>query len=312
MASQFLALLLLSRLLGAALGWQNDYDQVHKYECPSGQSLYRIQSIHSNHYEDRRWQWTCRDDPALVGVNLCSWLMNVNEWDGVLNWSCPKNYPIVAGTTSDHDNFREDRRFSYKCCRGSVPHAYTCRRVQCLTTNTINTYDSEMDYSAPEGYHVDGFYSQHDNHYEDRMWQVKICKTSCVCEPGFASQFCATDVDECESAPCKNGASCYDKVNDFACSCRPGFSGKDCGVFVDDCANTPCRNGGTCTDLVNNFVCTCPAGFEGYTCDTNVDDCAKKPCLNGGTCVDRVNDFNCFCLAGFGGKDCSYRCNSGC
>lgn len=32
-------------------------------------------------------------------------------------------------------------------------------------------------------------------------------------------------INECDSSPCLNGASCYDEDNSFTCICAPGFSG---------------------------------------------------------------------------------------
>ena len=36
------------------------------------------------------------------------------------------------------------------------------------------------------------------------------------------------DIDECKSAPCKNGATCIDKINSYECKCPPGFIGDNC------------------------------------------------------------------------------------
>ena len=36
------------------------------------------------------------------------------------------------------------------------------------------------------------------------------------------------DVDECVLNPCKNGASCKDKVNGYKCQCKAGYSGTNC------------------------------------------------------------------------------------
>ena len=37
-----------------------------------------------------------------------------------------------------------------------------------------------------------------------------------------------SDVDECVSQPCKNGAICIDKINAYECKCAPGYAGKHC------------------------------------------------------------------------------------
>ena len=40
--------------------------------------------------------------------------------------------------------------------------------------------------------------------------------------------FFVTDVNECSNKPCKNGATCSDKVNDYTCVCAVGFTGHTC------------------------------------------------------------------------------------
>ena len=39
-----------------------------------------------------------------------------------------------------------------------------------------------------------------------------------------------TDIDECSSNPCTNGAVCVDKVNHYICTCPPGFTGAQCDI----------------------------------------------------------------------------------
>ena len=36
------------------------------------------------------------------------------------------------------------------------------------------------------------------------------------------------DTDECASSPCKNDASCIDRVNKYNCSCAIGYEGINC------------------------------------------------------------------------------------
>ena len=35
-------------------------------------------------------------------------------------------------------------------------------------------------------------------------------------------------MDNCANAPCANGGTCMDAVNDYTCKCAPGYTGKDC------------------------------------------------------------------------------------
>lgn len=36
---------------------------------------------------------------------------------------------------------------------------------------------------------------------------------------------------------------------------------------VDECASNPCQNGATCNDQVNGYTCTCSGGWTGTICD---------------------------------------------
>ena len=47
---------------------------------------------------------------------------------------------------------------------------------------------------------------------------------------------------------------------------------------IDDCESDPCENNATCTDGVNNYTCTCMAGYEGYNCSIGkLDHCPPIP-----------------------------------
>ena len=37
-----------------------------------------------------------------------------------------------------------------------------------------------------------------------------------------------SDIDECISAPCMNGATCSDDVNGYSCNCTSGYIGDNC------------------------------------------------------------------------------------
>lgn len=128
-----------------------------------------------------------------------------------------------------------------------------------------------------------------------------------------------TDVDECASGPCVNGATCDDSISNtdldldvFSCSCATGFFGDLCDAATDECSSTPCVNHGTCNDGDNAYTCTCGAGFEGDNCDTDIDECASSPCQNSGTCDDsstaqhgvEPGQFLCTCAASFHGDTC--------
>ena len=97
---------------------------------------------------------------------------------------------------------------------------------------------------------------------------------------------CDTDIDECMSSPCKNGATCADSNNAswmdasnvthnvsldaFACHCAPGWINGICqpGVFVQKTDVALCKK------------------YEGAVCDVDVDECNSSPCKNAGKCSD--------------------------
>ena len=70
----------------------------------------------------------------------------------------------------------------------------------------------------------------------------------------LAGDRCRINIDECESDPCQNNATCDDGVNGYTCACPPGLSGPLCEINVDECESTPCLNGGRCMDAINKWV----------------------------------------------------------
>jgi hypothetical protein len=151
-----------------------------------------------------------------------------------------------------------------------------------------------------------------------------------MCPAGWSGVTCQTDVDECSSQPCANGATCVDAINYFTCSCVAGFSGSNWYVLcrlsvalksqtavcslcsqteINECQSQPCLNGGTCVDQINRFDCQCVAGYTGAQCQTDVNECSSQPCRNGATCVDLVNAYACTCVLGLTGTMCQTNLN---
>lgn len=126
----------------------------------------------------------------------------------------------------------------------------------------------------------------------------------CHCLDGYMGSYCNTEINECDSAPCQNGAQCKDLIGSYQCQCAKGFQGQNCELNVDDCRPNPCQNGGTCHDLVDNFSCSCPSGTLGLICEINLPDCLSDSCHNNGTCTDKVGAFECRCPPGFVGPRC--------
>jgi len=40
---------------------------------------------------------------------------------------------------------------------------------------------------------------------------------------------------------------------------------------IDECASNPCQNGATCNNLQNQYTCTCAGGWQGTHCELGDD-----------------------------------------
>lgn len=119
---------------------------------------------------------------------------------------------------------------------------------------------------------------------------------SCSCAPGWTSQFCDSEINECESAPCQNGGVCVDKIASYACACPMGFTGLNCEEEILKCENSPCKNNALCLMEEGVPVCYCVPDYHGERCELQYDECQLGPrCLNGGVCIDGIDSFSCSC-----------------
>ncbi|KAL4237626.1 hypothetical protein ACF0H5_002340 [Mactra antiquata] len=114
-----------------------------------------------------------------------------------------------------------------------------------------------------------------------------------------------TDINECDSNPCMNGATCSDLFNEYLCECADGYTGTNCQIDINECDFQDCLNGGTCIDTVGVAVCDCKPDIN--ECDFqdclngDINECDFQDCLNGGTCIDTVGVAVCDCKLGFTG-----------
>ena len=47
----------------------------------------------------------------------------------------------------------------------------------------------------------------------------------------FSSKF--ADIDACQTKPCHNGGSCFDRFEGYICACPEGFAGVNCEIGED-------------------------------------------------------------------------------
>ena len=73
-----------------------------------------------------------------------------------------------------------------------------------------------------------------------------------------------TDIQDCGDALCSGNGLCYEVAGDgVVCSCNIGYSGTVCETDINECESQPCKNTGTCRDGVNEYKCGCSTSFIG-------------------------------------------------
>ncbi|XP_032233066.1 hemagglutinin/amebocyte aggregation factor-like [Nematostella vectensis] len=154
--------------------WVNYYDNRATFSCPSGQSVYKIQSQYSTCHNDRVWKYKCRSNPALQRDSYCSWSDWVNDYDNqMVIFHCPLS-GFITGFDSYHSNSYHDRKFRFRCCNDF--HYF--KRYQCTITSYQSSWRSKFSFSVPSGYYLSGLTSVNNNYYEDRRWKYEYCKTT--------------------------------------------------------------------------------------------------------------------------------------
>ncbi|KAG9477942.1 hypothetical protein GDO78_013110, partial [Eleutherodactylus coqui] len=88
-----------------------------------------------------------------------------------------------------------------------------------------------------------------------------------------------------------------------------------CTINIDDCESNPCENGATCEDGVADYTCTCPAPilggitWGGKNCSIKLSGCFDHNCQNNAVCIpvyeEEIHSYSCKCQPGYYGPDCS-------
>ena len=136
---------------------QNSFDNQLYVSCNGLEGMYKVSSVHSNHHEDRTWNWECRNVVGHGYSTGCHQTDYVNDWDMPMFFMCPANTYITV-VDSYHDNGREDRRWKFRCC-GVQGHVTT----SCRHTGYLNDWDGPLNFQADSDELITGVYSYHDN-----------------------------------------------------------------------------------------------------------------------------------------------------
>jgi len=95
-------------------GYVNNWDETISYFCPNNGYVAAVYSYHSNHHEDRRWDYGCCELPD--GIHDCYWSGWINNWDEYMDYVLGANR-IIHGIYSVHSNYREDRVWQLYTCQ---------------------------------------------------------------------------------------------------------------------------------------------------------------------------------------------------
>ncbi len=160
-------------------GYVNNFDAPVDYTCPADKVICGESSYHSNGAEDRRHSFECCDmtvDSIIIQRKFCSWQGQINEYDRLLNFTCP-NGTIAAGHYSTHDNGTEDRIYDFYCCEyGSPSQKVIVEECQVLpNASWANSWDAAVNFSCPSNKVKVGEISVHHNGAEDRIYRFKCC-----------------------------------------------------------------------------------------------------------------------------------------
>lgn len=107
---------------------------------------------------------------------------------------------------------------------------------------------------------------------------------------------------------CHNGGECIEgKGLEFTCNCAAGWTGVYCDSEIDECESSPCQNGAVCVDKLAHYLCACPTGYTGVNCEEEVMVCDDSPCANSALCLMEEGLPVCYCVPDFHGEKCEYQ-----
>eukprot|EP01083_Nonionella_stella_P129722 393627_1 len=159
----------------------NDWDGRHD-NTQINYFLSGMYSVHNNYREDRRFKWDyCNAKEEANAENEPLGFkrrFDLDNTDYDERWvrDCGGNAAMI-GAKSEHDNYREDRRWGFEC--GEIQPEDIDKSYQmygCFWSGYLNSFDGVVDHECSNDGVIQGLASRHDNYKEDRIWRVKCCR----------------------------------------------------------------------------------------------------------------------------------------
>ena len=203
-----------------------------------------------------------------------------------------------------------------ECTSTPCTNNATCADSNSNDTISINSYQCGCDKGFANGW------CSYVDYIAEYARQCTVFESDD--EPVFGGN-CDLDVNECDSSPCKNGATCSESTtmeigtvgyHTYRCTCVAGYADGFCQYsyiipYEEQCSvlHTPEKTKNI-SDSLKEL-----AG----SCGIDVDECASIPCDNGATCSDStttsdipgyaasdIHTYRCSCAAGYGNGWCEY------
>lgn len=104
----------------------------------------------------------------------------MGTWDEEIEAKCP-NDMFLTGVYSQHHNYYEDRKFKLICTEFQTKATNELASIPVTRNSNVdkregpnNPYDEDVEMTCPRGEFIVGFWSRHENNYEDRTFDY-IC-----------------------------------------------------------------------------------------------------------------------------------------
>lgn len=95
---------------------------------------------------------------------------DVNAFDATFRFTCPSNM-FLQRVSSYHENWAEDRRFSFECAKFKTASGSKVYRGRVSWSGYANEFDHALNYTCRYGEFLVGVYAEHENWAEDRRFK---------------------------------------------------------------------------------------------------------------------------------------------